>query len=199
MKRTVLLAGMAVVAALAMTVSSRAVLSHDDRDDGDDGDASRIRKGFEISPVRLSYHRRNRNLVGLGSYIVNAQSGCNDCHTCPSYAESGFPFDGQPTKINKDNYLAGGVAFGPFVVSANLTPHDDGKPAGLSFQGFKMVMRKGHDPEDPPGDILQVMPWPIFGNMTDHDLRAVYEFLRAIPPAQPGPHLCLNPGSPSPS
>ncbi len=198
MKRTVLVAGIAVAVALAMTVSSRAVLSHD-RDDGDDTDASRIRKGFEISPVQLRFHSRNRQLVGLGSYIVNAQSGCNDCHSCPSYAEGGFPFDGQPTRINKESYLAGGVAFGPFVVSPNLTPHEDGKPAGLSFQGFKMVMRKGHDPEDPPGDILQVMPWPIFGNMTDHDLRAVYEYLRAIPPAQPGPYVCPNPGSSSPS
>ncbi len=193
MKRTVLVAGMAVAVALALTVSSRAVLSHD-RDDGDDGDASRIRKGLEISPVQLSYHRRNRDLVGLGSYIVNAQSGCNDCHSCPSYAAGGFPFIGEPTRINKDNYLAGGVPFGPFV-SANLTPHDDGKPAGLSFQGFKMVMRKGHDPEDPPGDILQVMPWPVFGNMTDGDLRAIYEFLRAIPKAQPG--VCAGPGEPT--
>ena len=98
---------------------------------------------------------------------MNAQSGCNDCHSGRSYAAGGFPFIGEPTRINKDNYLAGGVPFGPFV-SANLTPHDDGKHAGLSFQGFKMVMRKGHDREDPPGDILQVMPWPVFAK---HDRR----------------------------
>ena len=30
------------------------------------------------------------------------------------------------------------------------------------------------------------MPWPIFANMTNHDLRAIYEFLKAIPPAEPG-------------
>ena len=29
--------------------------------------------------------------------------------------------------------------------------------------------------------ILQVMPWPTYRNMSDHDLRAVYEYLRAIP------------------
>ena len=197
MKRTVLVAGIAVAVALAMTVSSRAVLSHD-RDDGDDTDASRIRKGFEISPVQLRFHSRNRQLVGLGSYIVNAQSGCNDCHSCPSYAEGGSLR--RPAHQDQQGELPGrwrGVR--PFVVSPNLTPHEDGKPAGLSFQGFKMVMRKGHDPEDPPGDILQVMPWPIFGNMTDHDLRAVYEYLRAIPPAQPGPYVCPNPGLSSPS
>jgi hypothetical protein len=30
------------------------------------------------------------------------------------------------------------------------------------------------------------MPWPVYRNMTDEDLRAIYEFLRAIPPAMPG-------------
>jgi hypothetical protein len=31
------------------------------------------------------------------------------------------------------------------------------------------------------GDLLQVMRWPFFSNMTDHDLRAMYEYLSAIP------------------
>jgi hypothetical protein len=34
--------------------------------------------------------------------------------------------------------------------------------------------------------ILQVMPWPTFQNMTDQDLRAIYEYLRAVP-CNPGP------------
>jgi len=25
------------------------------------------------------------------------------------------------------------------------------------------------------------MPWPVYGKMTDNDLKAIYEFLRAIP------------------
>ncbi len=39
------------------------------------------------------------------------------------------------------------------------------------------------NPPNPPfdGDLLQVMPWPIYKNMTDHDLRAIYEYLSAIP------------------
>ena len=39
-------------------------------------------------------------------------------------------------------------------------------------------------------DLLQIMPWPQFQNMTEHDLRAIYEYLSAIPciegPATPG-------------
>jgi hypothetical protein len=25
------------------------------------------------------------------------------------------------------------------------------------------------------------MPWPVFGKKTDHDLKAIYEFLSALP------------------
>ena len=143
-----------------------------------DPEQSRIVRGYQIAPVPLKLKGRNRALVGLGSYIVNAQGGCNDCHTNPPYAPGGNPFLGQPEQINTEGYLAGGVTFGPFV-SANITPDDDGKPAGLTYQEFKRALRTGHDPDD--GELLQVMPWPVYGKMTDRDLRAVYEYLSAIP------------------
>ena len=31
------------------------------------------------------------------------------------------------------------------------------------------------------GDLLQIMPWPVFHNMTDHQIDAIYEYLSAIP------------------
>ena len=34
------------------------------------------------------------------------------------------------------------------------------------------------------GPLLQVMPWPAYA-MTAHDLRAIYEYLSAIPHAEP--------------
>ena len=87
-------------------------------------------------------------------------------------------------QINAEHYLAGGVSFGPFT-SDNITPDADGKPAGLSLGEFKTLLRTGHDPDD-PDEILQVMPWPVFGDMTDRDLNAIYEYLRSIPHAEPG-------------
>jgi hypothetical protein len=145
----------------------------------------RIQQGFRIAPVPLRFGRNARELVGLGSYIVNAQSGCNDCHTNPPYAPGGDPFEGEPEHINTEHYLAGGRAFGP-IVSANITPDASGRPAGLTFGEFLELMHTGHDPDE--GDeILQVMPWPVYGKMTRHDLRAVYEYLSAIPHAEPGP------------
>ena len=82
--------------------------------------------------------------------------------------------------INFPVYLSGGRQFGPFT-SANLTPDASGKPAGLTLNEFIQTLRTGHNPHDPPGSIIQVMPWPVYGKKTDHDLRAIYEFLRAIP------------------
>jgi hypothetical protein len=140
---------------------------------------SRIQQGFAIAPVPLDLRGKNRALVGLGSYIVNAQGACNDCHTWPSFAPGGDPFLGEPEMINTDGYLAGGRPFGPGIVSANLTPDATGRPAGLTFEEFRTLLRTGVDPHT--GDLLQVMPWPVYGKMTDLDLRAIYEYLSAIP------------------
>ncbi len=155
-------------------------------------EGSQIQRGFQIAPVRLDLKGKNRALVGLGSYIVNAQGGCNDCHTHPSYAPGGDPFLGQPKQVNAAQYLTGGRQFGPFT-SRNLTPDPTtGLPADLTFDQFLDVMRKGIDFEQKHPQIsplLQVMPWPVYGDMTDRDLRAVYEYLSAIPsrPDNPNP------------
>jgi hypothetical protein len=156
--------------------------------EGDDSD-SRVQQGFQIAPVPLNLDGKNRGMVGLGSYLVNAIGGCNDCHTNPSYAVGGNPFLGQPTQVNAANYLAGGQHFGPFT-SRNITPDPTtGLPAGLTFDQFLHVIQTGVDPDQEHPQIsplLQVMPWPTFRNMHTRDLRAIYEYLRAIPHAEPG-------------
>ena len=155
--------------------------------------ATRARIGYEIAPVALNLRGRNRELVGLGSYIVNAQGGCSDCHTHPSFMPGGDPFSGEPEVINSEQYLTGGRQFGPFT-SSNLTPDQFGRPAGLTLWEFKNAIRTGLDPDgprDPLPPLLQVMPWPVYAKMSDRDLRAIYEYLRAIPPRAdnlaPGP------------
>lgn len=146
--------------------------------------AAMIRIGFDIAPVPLNLRGKNEQLVGLGSYAVNT-GGCTDCHTNPPYEDGGDPFQGQPERANKQGYLAGGTSFGPFV-SRNLTPDRQGLPAGLTLSQFLLVMRHGIDlknePPTPfPSPLLQVMPWPVIGKKTDLELRAIYEYLSAIP------------------
>ena len=143
---------------------------------------------FEIFPkkTKLNFAGKDWALVGLGSYLVNS-TGCNDCHTHPNYADNHNPYMGQPEQLNTDVYLSGGREFlksdgSILATSANITPDRvTGRPAGLTLAGFLEVMHTGHDPRDPPGEILQVMPWPLYQWKTDRDLTAMYEYLRVIP------------------
>ena len=156
-----------------------------DRNDND----PRVRRGLEISPVPMNMRGKKPAAVGLGSYLVNAVGGCNDCHTNPSFIEGGNPFLGQPKIVNAENFMAGGAVYGPFV-SRNITPDAQGRPAGLSESQFKEVLKTGRDfklrhPQISP--LLQVMPWPVYGNMTDKDMEAIYEYLSSIPHAEPRP------------
>ncbi|MEP7083633.1 MAG: cytochrome C [Betaproteobacteria bacterium] len=174
-------------AALALLPVSGVFADNDDQDRG--GSESQVQRGFQISPpgVKLNFKGKSRDLVGLGSYIVNT-TGCNDCHTYPSYVLGGDPFRGQPELINAPQYMTGGRQFGPFT-SANLTPDKNGNPAGLTLAQFLKTLRTGHNPYDPPGQLLQVMPWPVFGKKTERDLSAIYEYLKALPslPDNPNP------------
>ena len=226
------------VAALAMMLTrSPALQAHDDSDD----EGSLIKIGFEIAPVPLNLERKNRDLVGLGSFIVNAQGDCNGCHTAGgppnfNYANGGNPYflNQGPTKTDPTTYLAGGTDFfsavppsaavggfppgsqppsyppadygeyvGPDIISRNLTPDKTGRAeGGRTLEQFKEIMRKGTDfdhihptctaalpaptpanciPPPVDGSLLQVMPWPVFHNMTDHQIEAIYEYLGAIP------------------
>jgi hypothetical protein len=153
--------------------------------DNQAGGNSTVQRGFEIAPLPLNLQGRNPDLVGLGSYIVNAQGLCNNCHTNPPYAPGGNPFAGQPKVINADGYLRGNTPFGPPgtpIVARNLRPEPPlGLPGGLTYAQFLQAMQQGTD-SDNPGQLLQVMPWPDFQNMTERDLSAIYEYLSVLPP-----------------
>ncbi|MBV8200157.1 MAG: cytochrome C [Acidobacteria bacterium] len=153
---------------------------------GDD-DAARIAIGFKVAPVPLNLHDKDPNLVGLGSYIVNTQSWCNDCHTLNPWAPGHDPTSGQePQQMNAAQYLAGGANFG-IVTSSNITPDAHGLPAGLTLARFLSTFNTGLDPDNGHPQVspyLQVMPWPFHRLQTRHDLEAIYEYLRAIPSLQ---------------
>lgn len=173
-----------------------------DSKNDDQADSARIQQGFAITPVALNLRKKNRALVGLGSYLVNAAGGCNDCHTAPSYSAGGDPFMGQTEQINVAGYLGGGRVFGPFdlggghvfgpFVARNLTPDAAGLPGGAQWSEFDDTMRTGIDPHAAHpqfGPFLQIMAWPVYRNMTQRDMRAVYEYLRAIPCVEGNPGL----------
>jgi len=99
---------------------------------------------------------------------------------------------------------------GPHIISRNLTPDYTGRPeGGNTFEQFLQIIEHGTDldhlhppcstaPSNPncllalpginpvDGNLLQVMPWPVFNNMSQQDLLAIYKYLSAVP-CQTGP------------
>jgi hypothetical protein len=137
-----------------------------------------------------------------GEYIVG-QSGCNHCHSPKIMTEmgpvpdttrllSGHPADSkllpidtslvQPGKwiLTTDDLTAW---VGPWGISypANLTP--DG-PTGIGTwteEVFIKALRSGkHMGIGRP--ILPPMPWADIGKATDEDLKAIFAYLKSLPP-----------------
>jgi len=141
-------------------------------DEGDDDDgflAARVAQGFALAPVPLATEGRTRqelDRIGYGSYIVNAISACRDCHST-------------------EGHFSGGRAFnlGPrgFVYARNLTP-DPATGLQLTESQFIEVLRTGKDFRPGATQQLAVMIWPDLRWMTEGDMKAIYAYLRAIPP-----------------
>lgn len=139
--------------------------------------------------------------VERGRYLVTT-SGCNDCHTPFIMTERGPEPDmtrmltghpeglvmPKPPQLPEGPWVWMGAgsntAFaGPWGVSfaKNLTP-DDNTGLGIWTEDmFLSAIRTGrHMGVSRP--ILPPMPWPVYGQMTDDDLKAIYAFLRTLPP-----------------
>lgn len=123
-----------------------------------ESEASLSKHGLSIAPVPLNLQGKNVELVGYGSYLVNAVSDCNGGHSQgppTEYAPGGNPYFSQkPTKVNPATYLGGGRDFGPLIpgsadiVSRNLTPDKTGMAAGgHTFEEFRTILRTGVDPD----------------------------------------------------
>jgi mono/diheme cytochrome c family protein len=103
-----------------------------------------------------------------GRYLVHV-AHCINCHTPRD--EKGKPLPGME--------FAGGADIDGFgVASANITPD----PSGIGYYDerlFIRTLRTGHvgaRPLRPP------MPWWVFRNMSDSDLKAIFTYLRTVKP-----------------
>jgi mono/diheme cytochrome c family protein len=138
--------------------------------------------------------------VERGRYIVEAVA-CHDCHTPKKMGPDGPEIDrsrllsGHPESEQLPPPPAGSGPWmaigawdltawsGPWGVSyaANLTPDQNTGLGIWTEQMFLDAIRKGrHMGVSRP--ILPPMPWQAFRTMTDDDLKAVFAYLRSIPP-----------------
>jgi mono/diheme cytochrome c family protein len=140
--------------------------------------------------------------VERGRYLVSI-AGCHDCHTPWKMGPTGPGPDmsrmlsGHPESVNvspppifpadgswQSGTAATNTAFaGPWGVSftANLTPDQNTGLGIWTERMFVTAIRTGkHMATSRP--ILPPMPWPVYRNMTDEDLKAMFAYLRSIPP-----------------
>ena len=81
--------------------------------------------------------------------------------------------------------LSGGKIGGDpnMPVVANLTPHETGLK-GWSEADFVRALREGKRPDGTA--IKEAMPWKAYGQMSDAELKAIYAYLRTVPPVPKG-------------
>lgn len=137
-----------------------------------------------------------------GEYLVTL-GGCNDCHSPKVFTEmgpvpdstkllSGHPASSKLPPIDTNMvqpgkwYLAASdltAWVGPWGISysANLTPDE---PTGIGTwtdEVFIKALRTGkHMGIGRP--ILPPMPWPDIAKTTDEDLKAIFAYLKSLPP-----------------
>lgn len=137
--------------------------------------------------------------VARGKYLV-ASIGCSDCHTPlkmgpsgpvrdPSKFLAGHPESAKlppPPKVNMPWMMvadATGTAFaGPWGITyaTNLTPDRNTGIGIWTEEMFVRALREGkHMGTSRP--ILPPMPWEMYKNLTEADMRAIYAYLRTIP------------------
>ena len=135
-----------------------------------------------------------KSRVERGRYLVTT-SACNDCHSPkidammtpdPKRMLSGRPATSMaPAQVTTEIRTSLDLTAwsGPWGVSyaANLTPE---KTTGLGARydeaKFIQTLRTGKKPEGEP--LLPPMPWMVYKNFTDEDLKAIYAYLRTLPP-----------------
>ena len=138
--------------------------------------------------------------VERGAYLVSTM-GCHDCHTPwkegPNGPEpdmtralSGHPEDLEITKPptlteqwNTSTFATFTAWTGPWGMSftANLTPDQNTGLGIWTEEMFMNAIREGkHMGTSRP--ILPPMPWQVYRNLTDDDLKAVFAYLRTITP-----------------
>ncbi|GAA3578170.1 diheme cytochrome c-553 [Snuella lapsa] len=139
--------------------------------------------------------------IKRGEQLVNA-IGCHDCHTPKKFTEhgialntdlllSGHPADEELAEYDPKTaqsyilFTMGLTAVkGPWGTSfaANLTPDDSGIGTWSEDQfltAIKKGLYKGIEGSRP---LLPPMPWESYRNLPDEDLKAIFAYLKSIPP-----------------
>ena len=169
------------------------------------------------APVTINKTLSSAELVKRGEYLVTV-SGCNDCHSPkvmtpmdpepdPKRLLSGHPAEEPLPALTEKKMVAPGqwvlfspgltAAVGPWGTSfaANLTPDDTGIGNWTEAQFFKAIREGKSKGLDGTRPLLPPMPWFNFAKMSDEDLKAVFAYLKSLPPVKNAVHNPMPPNS----
>ena len=116
--------------------------------------------------------------IAYGAYMTNA-SGCIECHSPVAKGQ-----------IISELAFSGGREFsmpgGGVIRSANISQDVETGIGKWSKEQFIMRFKAYTDstyvpPTVASGEFNTIMPWMMYGNMTEEDLGAIYTYLRTIP------------------
>lgn len=152
-----------------------------------------------VKEDKVSSNFSEQAMIERGKYLVST-SACHDCHTPKIFTATGFELDsarllsGHPADEplapipNTQQWVLFSAGFtsavGPWGVSfaANLTPDDTGT-GSWSYEQFETAIKKGkYKGLEGSRSLLPPMPWEVYRNMKDEDLRAIFAYLRTVKP-----------------
>jgi hypothetical protein len=120
------------------------------------------------------------DVVNYGKYMTTA-SGCMECHT----------------QANDKGELLAGLEYGggrafPFpdgsvVRAGNISSDNETGIGNWSEEQFLSLFRSRSDSAAlqttvKPGEFQTVMPWTMYGNMTETDLKSILAYLKTVKP-----------------
>lgn len=140
--------------------------------------------------------------IKRGEYLVNS-IGCDDCHspkkTGPNGFEiiaetrfSGFPSSGQLPAVNTAEIKKGWMLFAPDLTSAvgawgqSYSANISSDATGIGNwkeEQFIKALREGKSKGlDGTRPLLPPMPWFVYKNMSDDDLKSIFAYLKTTKP-----------------
>lgn len=155
-------------------------------------------KTEEVTPVAAVASQDS--LIKRGDYLV-AAIGCDDCHSpkrmgpkgpelIPELRLSGFPEKGmlppnEPAALKKGWVLMGPdltATVGPWgtTYASNITGDSTGIGAWKEEQFIKALREGRSKGLDGARPLLPPMPWQNIGKLSDHDLKAIFAYLKSV-------------------
>ncbi len=184
-----------------LIISCIALLTHCTQNKVENADTNSTNHPGDSTAAQLM---SNQSEIDRGRYLV-ALCVCDDCHSPKIMTAegpvvdstrrlSGHPADSKLPEIKQSELAPGKWVMGAQDLTAwtglwgvsfpvNLTPDNETGTGAWTPELFIKIMRTGKFMGIESGrTLLPPMPWQNYRQMTDEDLRAIFTYLKSLPP-----------------